>query len=369
MKKLDLDLGAFRKFIECKRLICYGSGAAGVRAINILEDWGKGRDIIAFIDGNEEKWNQNISNGINSYPVVSLKEALHKVDKNTVFLITCISDILEIREILNRFSELNEIECFSLVEIAQQQLLSSDYDKIVQESLTDLIPKKIHYCWLGGDKPPFIQRIVDSWHEKCPDYEIIEWNESNYDFTKNRYMRQAYEAQVWGFVPDYARLDIVYHNGGIYLDTDVEILRKPDDLLYQQNFFISDGSFQVDLGAGFGAAPEMMLLKEFMDYYENVSFVSDQGTLNRLPCIAHQYNILRKYGMRINDKFQVVHGANIYPMIMGGTNVYTMQMRRTEKAYFAHYGTASWMRKDTIEKRRKIRDYFRCKGLESYEID
>lgn len=368
MRRLDLDLDSFREFIECKRLICYGSGAAGVRAINMLENWGKGRDILTFVDSNEEKWNHNISNGINNYPIVSLREAMEKVDRNTVFLITCISDILEIRAMLNRYTELNDIECFSLVEISQQQLLSSDYDMILKESTTNLIPKKIHYCWLGGNKPPFIQRMVDSWHEKCPDYEIVEWNEHNYDFTKNSYMREAYEAQVWGFVPDYARLDIIYHNGGIYLDTDVDILQKPDDLLYQKNFFISDGSFQVDLGAGFGAMPGMALLKEFMEYYEDVSFVTEEGTLNKLPCVAHQYNVLRKYGMKINDRFQIVQGANIYPMIMCGTNVYTMQMRKTEKTYFAHYGTASWMKKDTIEKRRKIRDYFQQDGLESYEI-
>ena len=90
------------------------------------------------------------------------------------------------------------------------------------------IPKIIHYCWVGGKpKPQSVLYCIESWKRCCPDYEIREWNESNYDFTKNEYMRQAYEAKKWGFVPDYARLDIIYEYGGIYLDTDVEMLRTP----------------------------------------------------------------------------------------------------------------------------------------------
>ena len=89
-----------------------------------------------------------------------------------------------------------------------------------------MIPKKIHYFWIGGNpKPESVLYCIDSWKKYCPDYEIIEWNESNYDFTKNEYMRQAYEAKKWAFVTDYARLDVIYKYGGIYLDTDVELIK------------------------------------------------------------------------------------------------------------------------------------------------
>ena len=92
-----------------------------------------------------------------------------------------------------------------------------------------MIPKKIHYCWVGGaPKPESVLVCINSWKKYCPDYEIIEWNETNYDFTKNKYMQQAYENKKWGFVPDYARLDIIYEHGGIYLDTDVEIIKSFD---------------------------------------------------------------------------------------------------------------------------------------------
>ena len=100
------------------------------------------------------------------------------------------------------------------------------------------IPKKIHYCWVGGTaKPKSVQYCIDSWKKYCPDYEIIEWNEDNYDFSKNRYMKEAYDNKKWGFVPDYARLDIIYQHGGIYMDTDVEMVANLDDLLEYEGFF------------------------------------------------------------------------------------------------------------------------------------
>lgn len=89
-----------------------------------------------------------------------------------------------------------------------------------------MIPKIIHYCWFGGAEiPEHDKKCIESWKKYCPDYQIIRWDESNYDYKKNPYMKEAYEAKKWGFVPDFARLDIVYEHGGIYLDTDVEIIR------------------------------------------------------------------------------------------------------------------------------------------------
>ncbi|MBO4679230.1 MAG: hypothetical protein J5626_06130, partial [Lachnospiraceae bacterium] len=87
-----------------------------------------------------------------------------------------------------------------------------------------MIPKIIHYCWFGGkEKPESVQRMIKSWEKACPDFEIKEWNETNYDINKHPFMRKAKECGKWSFVSDYARLDILYENGGVYLDTDVEI--------------------------------------------------------------------------------------------------------------------------------------------------
>ena len=93
------------------------------------------------------------------------------------------------------------------------------------------IPKVLHYCWFGGaPKPKNIQNCIRSWKKYCPDYAIIEWNEQNFDVSQSLYTRQAYDARRWAFVADYARLKILYEQGGIYMDTDVELLRPLDDL-------------------------------------------------------------------------------------------------------------------------------------------
>ena len=90
-----------------------------------------------------------------------------------------------------------------------------------------MIPKIIHYCWFGGKELPIeVKKCIASWRKMCPDYEIIRWNESNFDVGQHPFVREAYKAKVWAFVSDYARLKVVYDNGGIYLDTDVETLRN-----------------------------------------------------------------------------------------------------------------------------------------------
>ena len=130
-----------------------------------------------------------------------------------------------------------------------------------------MIPKIIHYCWFGGNEiPEHDKKCIESWKKYCPDYKIIRWDESNYDYKKNSYMREAYEAKKWGFVPDYARLDIVYEHGGIYLDTDVELVKNIDELLEHKAYmgFEVGGEF-VSPGLGFGAEKNFPLFKKMME--------------------------------------------------------------------------------------------------------
>ena len=94
------------------------------------------------------------------------------------------------------------------------------------------IPKIIHYCWFGHNKlPALYEKCIQSWKKYCPDYEIVCWNEENFDITQNRYAKEAYEAGKWAFVSDYVRLKVLFEHGGIYLDTDVELIRPIDALV------------------------------------------------------------------------------------------------------------------------------------------
>lgn len=211
------------------------------------------------------------------------------------------------------------------------------------------IPKIIHYCWVGGNpKPQSVLYCIESWKRCCPDYEIREWNETNYDFTKNEYMRQAYEAKKWGFVPDYARLDIVYEHGGIYLDTDVEMVRSFDDLLAHEAFFgfenTGNGAFFVNCGHGFGAAAGHEAIRKARNIYERVSFLNDDGSLNLLASPYYTTQALRQMGLVQENRDQFFSGVQVYASdVLCPKNFLTGQVKRTDRTVSIHHFTASWV--------------------------
>ncbi len=195
-----------------------------------------------------------------------------------------------------------------------------------------MIPKIIHYCWIGG-KPltSLAQKCVDSWHRIMPDYEIKLWNESNYDFTKNTFMANAYKQKKWGFVPDYARLDIIYNYGGIYLDTDVEALKSFDDFLKYPAFCGFESQHFIALGLGFGAEKGNPIIKKMMTQYENMDFKLSKETLGQAslyskiqagkwqkenlipsPLLQTQF-LVENYGLKQNNSRQSLEGMEVFP--------------------------------------------------------
>lgn len=229
------------------------------------------------------------------------------------------------------------------------------------------IPKIIHYCWVGGNpKPQSVLYCIESWKRCCPDYEIREWNETNYDFTKNEYMRQAYEAKKWGFVPDYARLDIVYEYGGIYLDTDVEMVRSFDELLEHESFFgfedTGDGEFFVNCGHGFGAAPGHEAVRRARDLYEQIFFRQEDGSLNQLPSPYYTTQALRQLGLVQENRDQSLPGVQIFASdVLCPKNFRTGVVTKTPRTVSIHHFTASWVDekiKAEMTHQQKIRDRF-----------
>lgn len=218
-----------------------------------------------------------------------------------------------------------------------------------------MIPKIIHYCWVGGaPKPASVEYCIQSWRKFCPDYEIIEWNESNYDFTKNRYMSQAYEAKKWGFVPDYARLDIVYQHGGFYLDTDVELVSRLDNLLQLPavaGFEHPEGEERfVNLGQGFGAEPGNTAVRKMLERYDRLEFRQADGTLNLCPSPHYTTEVLCALGLIREDREQELPGIHIFPSeYFCPKSFATGQMHRTAYTVSIHHFTASWM-DDAIRK-------------------
>ena len=231
-----------------------------------------------------------------------------------------------------------------------------------------MIPKIIHYCWVGNTpKPQSVLYCIESWKKFCPDYEIREWNESNYDFTKNRYMKQAYEAKKWGFVPDYARLDIIYEYGGIYLDTDVELVKRIDKLLNQSAFMgfenTGDGEYFINCGHGFGAEPRHEIIGAARELYENIQFVNEDGTYNMLPSPHYTTQTLKKYGLVQVNKDQELPKMMIYASdVLCPKNFRTGKIHQSSRTISIHHFTASWMDERIKEELKRQQRLERCLG-------
>lgn len=208
-----------------------------------------------------------------------------------------------------------------------------------------MIPKKIHYCWFGKNPiPKQYLEWMQSWKKYCPEYEIIEWNESNYDIEKTRYMKQAYEARKWGFVPDYARLDIIYNHGGIYLDTDVELIKSIDEFLYNEAFCGFETKEYVNFGLGFGAAPHDRVIGQLLQDYEGKSFVNADGSLDLTPSPRIQTEALEKLGLIRNGEYQVVDGIAVLPeVVLCPLSTHTFRVAKDlSNSYMIHHFAASW---------------------------
>lgn len=212
-----------------------------------------------------------------------------------------------------------------------------------------MIPKTIHYCWFGGNpKPESVQRCIRSWKKYCPDYKIIEWTEDNFSIQNNFYCRQAYEAKKWAFATDYARLWIIYEYGGIYLDTDVEIIKSWDPLLEHDCFFGRQQGFQVNTGVGFGAIKGHPLVKIMLDDYKDIPFIKSNGEMDLWTCPHRNSQWLFKNGLKKDDSYQEIAGAVIYPIeYFSPKDAWSRKTLKTKNTYSIHHCDASWKPEET----------------------
>ncbi len=235
-----------------------------------------------------------------------------------------------------------------------------------------MIPKVIHYCWFGRNpKPDSVLRFIQTWKKKMPDYEIKEWNEDNFDVSKCQYMADAYKEKKWAFVSDYARIDVIYNYGGIYLDTDVEVVRPFDDLLGEEMFcgfesrdplmdkLKKEYEESVNLGLGYGAIKGHPALKDILDLYAGLSFYNADGSLNLVACPHYQTLVLKKYGLVANRKTQRFdRGVAFSPeYFCPQSNITDEMLYLTSKTYSIHHFSGTWTKSLAAEVR--LRNHLR----------
>ncbi|WP_049946249.1 glycosyltransferase family 32 protein [Butyrivibrio sp. WCD2001] len=328
-----------------KTLIVFGTGRKFQQIVDI---YGIEKKILYAIDNAIDKQDTVVSVKGENVPVYGLTKLLS--DKNNShykLLITSAYAISAILQQINSYEELSNIEVYPLALIQD----NCKNEKVTYTKGKILIPKVIHYCWFGGSPiPDRLKIIMESWKKYCPDYEIVRWDESNYDVRKNDYMWEAYKNKKWGFVPDYARLDIIYNNGGVYLDTDVELLKPLDDLLCDEGFFGFATYSLIAAGLGFGGIKGNKTIKKLRDYYDDKHFEIGDGKLDLRPCTDHQRDVFINEGFVLNNKQQMISGTVLYPMeVFNPKGLLHIVDKSSINTHSIHRVTGSWESADNMK--------------------
>lgn len=220
------------------------------------------------------------------------------------------------------------------------------------------IPKIIHYCWFGRNPlPKDVKKYIESWKKYCPDYEIKEWNESNFNINSITFVKEAYESRKWAFVSDYVRLYALYNYGGIYMDTDVEVLKKLDIFLENDAFSGFESNKAIPTGI-MACKKNFKLYLEFMKYYNDKHFILQDGSLDMTTNVEIMTKICQTKGLILNNQKQTIEGWTLYPNNYFSPKSHdTGRIIITDNTYTIHHFAGSWI-SDEDKERKKYRDFF-----------
>lgn len=330
-----------------KKIIVYGAGMIGqIIMPYLIEEYGLADFLECFVDADKRKIGINVEICGKEYPIKS-PDFLHDIDEKNILLITN-SKFYQIVNFLDGIENLNDIDAYIIPMMQIKEIEDSNSIEICKITDSQLIPKKIHYCWFGRkEKPELLKSCIDSWKLFCPEYEIIEWNENNYDVNRHTYTAEAYKNRKYGFVTDVARLDILYEHGGIYMDTDVTLLKNLDELLYQRGFIATEKWGNVNTGGGCGFTKGHPILKDLIDYRDKFHFEFTDGSFNLETCGMYETRVLIRHGFRPNNELQCIEGVTVYPSYINHPYDYmSCEDQRKEATVSVHHFYGGWMEED-----------------------
>lgn len=329
----------FARYVEDKVWYIYGAG----KRFEEIQEFKELKAPSFIVDGNQSKHYTKKTMGDKMLEIIPQKDFVHLCKKGDVLLIT-MYDFVELFYELEQKEAFKEVECFLLDAIYLEDAYAKWFSKRMkleqlEQTGEEQIPRKIHYCWFGGGElPEESKEYIEGWKRLCPDYEIIRWDESNYDVHKNSYMSSAYNAKKWAFVSDYARLDVVNTYGGIYLDVDVELVKPLDVLLKEQAFCGFENNQFVAFGLGFGACAHNEVVEEVLKLYDNLEWDGGQ-----VACPVYQTNVLKKFGMKENNSFQRLDNIVVLPAtVLCGCNSILDRKNIVEETLSIHHYQGSW---------------------------
>ena len=226
-----------------------------------------------------------------------------------------------------------------------------------------MIPKKIHYCWFGRNpKSELALKCIESWKQKLPDYEMIEWNEDTFDINENVFCKEAYEAKKWAFVTDYVRLKVLYEYGGIYMDTDVEVLDSLEDFLSNRAFSGFEDNCSVPTGI-MASEAKHPFFAELLAYYNNRHFTLEDGTYDVTTNVQIITETASNKGLRLDNTMQVIEDFAFYPndyfCPMSWKN---RKLNITKNTKTIHHFAGSWLSEDIRKSNKRYQFVVRLFG-------
>ena len=208
-----------------------------------------------------------------------------------------------------------------------------------------MIPKIIHYCWFGrGEKPELAKKCIASWRELCPDFEIREWNEDNCDYFAVPFMAEAYAAGKYAFAADVMRLLVLEQYGGVYFDTDVEVVRDISPLMNDEGFIGFENDMYVNSGQVIASVPHHPVVQAMIEEYKKMHFTNKDGTMNAVGCPRLNTDVMERFGLVRNGQEQIAAGFHVYPAdFFNPVDSTTGKLTKTENTYSIHWYSMSWL--------------------------
>lgn len=348
----NCDMYTLSNETKNREIVCYGIGEEFHSMINNYEEYPWCENIKYLVDGDSKKKGIEKTVKGNKLRIYSLEEFLAVANDNMIIIVTC-GAFKEIVTHLNTIPKLDKVVCY----IYHFMFGLSEHREIqIAQTKEQLIPPIIHYCWFGGKElPDLYKRCIDSWHTYCPNYEIKRWDESNCDIEENLFAKQAYSVGKFGFVPDYFRLKIIYEHGGIYLDTDVEMLQNFDELRYNQAFCGMETPGRVGLGLGFGAVKGNETIRYMLKRYQKMQFIDSDGKMDETPSNIWQIMDMRELGMSYGNVVHKVNEMTVYPVeVLSPKSNTTGELDITKYSYSIHHFDASWFSGEARERKRQL---------------
>lgn len=219
-----------------------------------------------------------------------------------------------------------------------------------------MIPKVIHYVWFGGNPlTPLAERCIASWRELCPDYEIVRWDESNFDDGGNRYFHEAISVRKWAFASDYARLKVLVENGGIYMDTDVQVLKPLDRFLEEEAFSGFEAKDRIPTGL-MACRESFPLFEKLLGDYDDRRFIGSDGRPDLTTNVTLIMQACLEEGLVLNGEKQTVAGFTLYPQDWFCPKDWlTKEVNLTENSHAIHHFDGSWAGRSTKVKHAAMR--------------